>query len=196
MQETWFTSDTHFGHANVIQHSKRPFVSTEEMDEALIALWNQYVDKRDNVYHLGDFAWKNVEQYRRRLNGNVHLILGNHDRLKAHQHVLFTWVKPVHMLKVGEGRIWLSHYCHQVWPKAHKGSWHLYGHSHGTLPESDSKKSMDVGVDAAANLLAEGSIDPGTVLPHYYRPLSLGEVTAVMNERIWEPVDYHVQREV
>jgi calcineurin-like phosphoesterase family protein len=39
----------------------------------------------------------------------------------------------------------LCHYAMRVWDRSHYGSMHLYGHSHGHLP--DYGKSMDVGVD-------------------------------------------------
>ena len=34
----WFTSDTHFGHNNIIRFTKRPWDSIEEMDEGLIKI--------------------------------------------------------------------------------------------------------------------------------------------------------------
>ena len=78
----WFTSDTHFGHRNIIDFCKRPWQSTEEMDESLIANWNSVVSADDIVFHLGDFAfapnWRWIELYGR-LNGKIYLILGNHD---------------------------------------------------------------------------------------------------------------------
>ena len=55
-EHTFFTSDTHFGHENIIKYCNRPFTSTEEMDKALISNWNKVVKPEDTVFHLGDFA--------------------------------------------------------------------------------------------------------------------------------------------
>ncbi len=33
----FFTSDTHFGHANIIGYCRRPFGSVQEMDDAMVA---------------------------------------------------------------------------------------------------------------------------------------------------------------
>ena len=35
----------------------------------------------------------------------------------------------------------------RVWHQSFRGAWHLYGHSHGKLPEDPASLSMDVGVD-------------------------------------------------
>ncbi len=79
----WFTSDTHFNHANVIVYCSRPFCDVEEMNRAMIERWNARVGKDDTTYHLGDFALSNkarIAEFRRALNGRIVLILGNHDR--------------------------------------------------------------------------------------------------------------------
>ncbi len=52
----WFVSDTHFGHGNVLKYCNRPFSSTLEHDQQLIANWNSVVKENDTVYHLGDFG--------------------------------------------------------------------------------------------------------------------------------------------
>lgn len=85
---TFFTSDTHFGHANIIRLCNRPFQNVEEMNEVLIENWNKVVSKDDTVFHLGDFAfggssvWNSIIP---RLNGHINLIIGNHDRKNLRQ---------------------------------------------------------------------------------------------------------------
>lgn len=82
MINTWFTSDTHFGHKNILEYEKevRPFSSVEEMNECLIERWNMVVRKNDVVYHLGDFAFgRHNIKIAERLLGKKKLIMGNHD---------------------------------------------------------------------------------------------------------------------
>ena len=83
-QKIFFTSDLHFGHENVLRFDNRPFETVEEMDDELIKRWNDKVGKGDLVYVLGDLIWKTAtnEAIRiiKRLNGQIILIKGNHDR--------------------------------------------------------------------------------------------------------------------
>ena len=53
----FFTSDTHFGHANVIKFDNRPFANIEEHDEELVRRWNAVVKPGDVVCHLGHVGW-------------------------------------------------------------------------------------------------------------------------------------------
>jgi calcineurin-like phosphoesterase family protein len=78
----FFTSDTHFGHQNILKYCLRPYSSIEEMQEALITNWNSRVSNDDTVYHLGDFSFheRYVESIVPRLNGTKILLLGNHDK--------------------------------------------------------------------------------------------------------------------
>lgn len=54
-----YISDTHFGHKNVIGFDHRPFIDVNEMDHCLIKLWNSRVQPDDDVYIVGDFAFRN-----------------------------------------------------------------------------------------------------------------------------------------
>jgi len=141
----FFTSDTHFGHANIIRHCVRPFENVTTMDEALIKNWNACVSKVDTIYHLGDFVWRKdrVDYYKSRLNGKLILLKGSHDRGVDLPQIL--------EIKVEGQIIVLCHYAMRTWPRSHYGSWHLFGHSHGRLNDNVGL-SMDVGVDTNAFL--------------------------------------------
>ena len=189
-----------FWHSNIIKYCSRPFANVEEMNEILIQNWNAMVKQHDTVFFLGDFAFKNVEQalaIRRRLNGIIHFIEGNHDYAAHKIRQTFAWFKPVAMVKVGDQEIFLSHYAHRVWPKSHYKCWMLFAHSHGTLPDDPNALSIDVGVDAVAARLAkvERTGAFGTferkVDPKNYRPMSYEEVKAIMATKTFKPIDHH-----
>ena len=193
----WLTSDSHFGHKNIIEYSKRPFVSVEEMTEKLIANWNSVVQPEDEIYHLGDiFLCKKpeAEAILKRLQGKIHLIRGNHDKTAEQLESSFVWVKDYHYLKVpdashesGKQGIVMLHYAMKVWNKSHHGTFHAYGHSHGTLPEDPNSRSMDVGLDSVSKRLGGG--------PESYRPVSYHEFNTWMLEKNWVPVDQHETRD-
>jgi calcineurin-like phosphoesterase family protein len=167
----FFTSDHHFGHANVIKYSKRPFANVEAMDTALVEHWNAVVGKDDTVYHLGDFTLGDVlafERYAQQLNGWIKIVPGGHDyrwvpdflaeyKSRAWLHKIDV-LPPLYTLELPEygtkedakGRkyplvIALCHYSMQVWDRSHYGAYHLFGHSHGNLMGIGN--SFDVGVD-------------------------------------------------
>jgi len=175
MSEPLFTSDLHLDHANVIRYCKRPWLRDgdeikneegqlvwvdqhiaeerkNEMNEALIANWNKTVGQKDTVYCLGDIAFVTSEDRLReligRLNGHIHLIRGNHDNRKIFKKAadVFASIRELNKITWDKQKIILCHYSMRVWDCSHRGSWHLYGHSHGLLPGHG--KSFDVGVDA------------------------------------------------
>ena len=80
--KVFFTSDTHFNHANILKFCDRPFKNVEEMNETIIVNWNKVIGKDDTVFHLGDFCLGGSAEWTKildRLNGKIHLIVGNHD---------------------------------------------------------------------------------------------------------------------
>ena len=178
MSNTFFTADTHFNHANIIKYCGRPFNDVEAMNEALIANWNAVVGADDVVYHLGDFMFGRTDQefdlVFNRLNGKTIFITGNHDKLAwANRHKFYGFHDSYHEVNINGQPITLCHYAMRAWNKSHHGAWHLYGHSHGTLPDSGGR-SFDIGVDC-----------------HGYAPVSFEKVAKLMSERSFKPVDHH-----
>ena len=76
-------SDTHFYHTKIREFHRPEYRNINEMNEAIIEKWNKEINPKDKVIHLGDFAFGNdleaIENIIKRLNGNITLILGNHD---------------------------------------------------------------------------------------------------------------------
>lgn len=86
MNRIFVISDTHFGHKNIIgfEGALRPFKTIEEHDEELVRRWNETVNKRDTVLHLGDVLFgRESFSILKRLNGVKKLVMGNHDRYSA-----------------------------------------------------------------------------------------------------------------
>lgn len=113
----YFTSDTHFGHANVIKYCNRPFASADEMNAVMLKNWNDTVKPDDTIYHLGDFAFLNVLAQRdllKQLNGYKILILGNHDRRPNKMKEFgFNEVHPNLSMNVEDIPVRLCHYPYQ-----------------------------------------------------------------------------------
>lgn len=94
MPAVFLVSDTHFGHNGVCKFMQndgvtklRPWETSEEMDEAMVKLWNERVGKNDKVYHLGDVVINRKSLgIMRRLNGDKVLIRGNHDIFKDEEY--------------------------------------------------------------------------------------------------------------
>ena len=80
---TYYTSDLHFGHLNIIRFCDRPFPGVSAMNSRLVQLWNETVTDDDTVWVLGDVALGALDEslaYIGRLAGHKILVPGNHDR--------------------------------------------------------------------------------------------------------------------
>lgn len=166
----WFTSDLHFGHANVLEFASRPWSTLEEMHDGIIDNINGCVGADDDLYVLGDFSFKatrsEAEELRKRINcKRVHLVPGNHDRNWTIPEVADTFIvePPIRVLKVDGLKMVLSHYPLADWQGMSRGSWHLHGHIHSPrllYNELNARQGLlryDVGVDA--NVYSPVSLD-------------------------------------
>jgi calcineurin-like phosphoesterase family protein len=190
----YFVSDTHYSHRNIVKGlsvwtnptSVRPFNTIEEMNEWLVNLINDKVPQNGVLFFLGDWAFGHpyeILKFRERLSvKTIHFILGNHDKhIKYNKQIqtergniypqdLFTSIQTELRIKVENQEIYMHHFAHRVWEQHHKGSIHLFAHSHGSLPMLG--KSMDVGVDAGG-------------------PYSYNEIEKIMEKQVKSKEDYH-----
>lgn len=163
----WFTSDTHFGHQNILKFCERPFVSIEEMDNTIIERWNLKVGKDDIVFHLGDFAFATNKRWQELislLNGKIYLILGNHDITRwpgTYTMQLFDRVENQMMLKIdNKYKVYLNHFPFLCYDGTYRNpedcTIQLHGHVHervGGIGKDDQRLQYrfpyqyDVGVD-------------------------------------------------
>lgn len=147
----YFTSDTHYNHANIIGYCKRPFANVDEMNREMIRRWNERVKPDDLVYHLGDFALGKKEDMAPvfdQLVGNKFLIIGNHDSATTKN---LSWLgfskemtAPNYFLlhNPALAPAWLENGNRVI----------LHGHMHGTaglhpFPKYKDVRYVDVGVD-------------------------------------------------
>lgn len=154
---TFFTSDLHFGHANIIKFCNRPFLSVDHMNQELIKNINSTVGLDDTLYILGDLAFMQESEIIKILNQinckNLHFIDGNHDKKIRNDSGIKRYFKSYDVYKeinVNGQHIILFHFPLLEWNAGHRGAWMLHGHTHGTLvlPERlQDKKIVDVGVD-------------------------------------------------
>lgn len=181
--ETYFTSDTHFGHRNIIRYCGRPFNSSDHMDAELIRRWNEVVGDDDVIYHLGDFTLAGHAFARRilaQLKGRIR-VLGypwHHDArwLPTSSGPSELYSRSGHPVEIlapvvverletpwrRRQQLVLCHYPFAQWDGRHHGAWHLHGHSHGTHPPDGAM--LDVGVDC-----------------HDFRPVTIDQLCAHFN---------------
>jgi len=187
----FFTADLHFGHHNILCYDSRPFLTIEEHDEVLIQNWNSVAPHDSKVFVLGDLFWSRNPDVNlgilKRLNGRIILVKGNHEKwLKklTPQQISLKIDKVVDYLEIkvqdpeaDNGRsqhIVMCHYAFLTWNRALRGSWNLFGHSHGNLPISIGK-SLDVGINS-----------------HSYYPISYSQVRDIMSKRDKIALGYNI----
>lgn len=154
MSKMFVTSDIHFGHTNILKfcpHSRK-FKDVQDMNEGIINNWNMVVSPEDTTYILGDVAFCNDQKAQyliNRLNGKKILIVGNHDKKLIKSSIFSDCFEEIHdyyTLNHNKDKIIMFHYPIYEWDGMHRGTYHLYGHLHGSkIPVKG--RLMDVGMD-------------------------------------------------
>jgi len=157
----WVVSDNHWFHDNILEYcpGRKAWASTpEEMNEKMIAGWNERVAPGDIVLHCGDMAFASRETLTplvKRLNGRIWLTRGNHDASRGA------------MLSAGIERVeWALDFTHPVGliaarhipdrfvgQVAERADWLIHGHLHGLGRHPPAiaawqHKAIDATVDA------------------------------------------------
>lgn len=169
MGNVFFTADTHFNHQAMITNGWRPFSSVEEMNETLVQRWNDQVRKNDQVWHLGDFGMgpdpEHLE-FLQRLNGEKHLITGNHDKpwpgnRQSHKHqpkwreAGFSSIQAFARRRIAGRSVMISHFPYEgdhtgedryeQYRLLDDGEFLLHGHVHDAWQVKG--RQINVGVD-------------------------------------------------
>lgn len=133
-ERTWITSDSHFGHHNIIGFCDRP----ERHEEILLKRWNEAVPDDATLLHLGDLSWKNNGYFKNiiapKLKGKEKLlIMGNHDkqRFSFYRDSGFRIIKPFEQSMTIGGKDVMVSFSHYPLKKP-AGPWnvHIHGHIH------------------------------------------------------------------
>lgn len=138
-RNTFFFSDPHFDHANIIRYCKRPFRNVKEMNATILKNYNRVVKDGSLVFFLGDMGFgrnSRPENYwLSQLKGHVIYFKGNHDKRGFRQRVI----------KVDDTYFKLSHFPSE---RGDWTGWMIHGHVHNNRPFVDYKNKMiNVSVD-------------------------------------------------
>ncbi len=113
----------------------------------------------------------------------------------------------------------MNHYAQRVWEHSHHGSWHVYGHSHGSLPDDIKSKSIDVGVDTEwrtyidaydkeipimttnydicheeDGIVKVSNCELDKIIHKRFTPYSMDEISKIMSFKTFKPVDHHNEK--
>ena len=189
--KVYFTSDSHFGHAQTFIYEKRGYPSRLAHNEGLFEIINSLVRPEDILIHLGDFclntSQEEFEEYLSKIKcQNILYIWGNHNSRirKAYEDTVekqfgsrklevypiiyrnVTFLGHYKEIIVNGQMIVLHHYPHQIFNQMQKNAYQTSGHSHNSNPStqigSKEGKILDVGWDG------------------HNKPLDFDEIQAIM----------------
>lgn len=180
----YFTSDLHFLHKNIIKFNRPYYSDVASMNEAIVETINARVTPEDTLYILGDVALGSIvaaTSYLERINCQIKIVPGNHDSsrgLRNYNYLPNVEVLPqLHEINIGDNSIVMCHFPMVVWNCSHHGSWHLFGHTHGSY--AGLGKSLDVGWDNYYKLRGEPGI------------FSYNDLVEIMSKKEVHQVSHH-----
>ena len=185
MGKIFYISDLHLKHNNVIKFDNRPFNTIEEMENTLISNWNSVVSNADHVYHLGDFCWGKKDdwiKYLKLLNGNIHIIRGNHDLRDFGSDVrkYIVEVSDYKEITDSEKHVIMCHYPIMCYKASYNPNCYmLHGHTHVTREQDFTEKwtkelkdTKQSNSDNCGNIINVGCMMPWM----NYTPRTLDEI--------------------
>ncbi|WP_137597494.1 metallophosphoesterase family protein [Paucilactobacillus kaifaensis] len=200
----FITADTHFFHESLLGKTDfaiRPYANVEQMNQDIIDHWNERVEDKDTVYHLGDIALyfthpaiksnEAVLSVLKQLNGHLVLIKGNHDSrelfkfLDQNNYLLndkpkFEFHDVGVLFKYDHRQYYLTHYPMMlgIAPQIIN----LHGHIHHyAVP---AKENINVGVDTPETAYLDYHLPFGA-------PLSLADIEQMVDGK---KVDFDKRR--
>ena len=186
MSKIFLTSDLHFGHDREFVWKVRGFSSIQEMNEAYVQRWNSVVSDEDDVYVLGDLMLGDSDigmNYLNQLNGNIHIVLGNHDtpRRQALYHGYGKKVVEIQwaiMLSYKKYHFFMTHFPCMTGNLEKESlkqmTLNLYGHTHQRSNFYEDRPYMyHVGVDS-----------------HDGYPVLLDDIIQEMKDKVKECIDF------
>lgn len=146
----YYMADPHFGHAKIISICGRPYTSLDEMNEALLSNILERVGADDDLWVIGDFAYKEsgqaIKDIFSRIPGRKHLVPGNHDSKRVKALPWTSVTDAIHAMNDTEKRRFvLCHYPMVTWNQSRHGVLNLFGHVHNNW--AGSRNSINLGVD-------------------------------------------------
>lgn len=185
--EVAFTSDTHFGHSNIIKYCERPFKFPDisEMDKLMLEGFMNTDAQGKTIFHMGDFVFnpKTLLSTKWRPTGKHYIVLGNHDKYadeggqyrglyrEFFHYIIGTskgWRKNHLEITVDGVRCILTHEPTQV---LGENEYNIYGHHHNNMFRNPTYFKAEYGWIFGSTK----HINVGVELTHY-RPVSWDEL--------------------
>lgn len=168
INKTYVWSDQHFSHKNIIEFSNRPYMSIAEMNETLVANYNDYVGDNDVCIWVGDVGFgstTNINAILDQCNGYKILVIGNHDfNRKKLRNLNFDETHLIYTVETLDADLVFTHYPMDnitlPWINMH-------GHLH-SFPKFDTGNPLHYNVNCEA---------------HQFRPVSLSSLINIAKMR-------------